>query len=343
MSHIPALRNLPDYEIVGLANRSEKSSREAGAALGLNAYSSVSSMVGDPQVDLIAVTVKVAHHRAIVDAALDAGKMVYCEWPLGNGLADAIAMANMARERGLRTVVGMQARCSPVIRYVRDLVRHGYVGKVLSTTLIGSGISWGEQISAPHEYTHDRSNGATLLTIPMGHTLDAVCFCLGEFTEVRASMATRRATYRVVETSVEGPMLAPDQVAFTGRLGDGIFAAVHYRGGVSRGTNLLWEINGTDGDLQITSMAGHAQMFDLTVKGGQKEETSLKTLQPPGSYRTVPSTIEGFAVNVAEVYARFAKGDRGPDPAPSFDLAVKRHSLLDAIEHSAESGQRINI
>ena len=343
LSHVPALQNLRGFEIAGVANRSERSSREAGAALGLHAYSSVYAMISDPQVDLITVTVKVPHHREIVDAALDAGKMVYCEWPLGNGLGDAMAMASKARARGIRTVVGMQARVSPVIRYVRDLVREGYVGQVLSTTLIGSGISWGPQISAVHEYLHDCSNGATLLSIPLGHTLDALCFCLGEFTEVLASMTIRRENYTIIETGEQRPMRGPDQVVFSGRLGDGVVAAVHYRGGTSRGTNLLWEVNGTEGDLRITSVAGHAQMFDLFLEGGRKEETSLQKLQPPESYRSVPSAIKGFAVNVGELYARFAMGAQHPDPAPDFDAAVQRHRLLGAIEQSAQSGGRCRV
>ncbi|NWK98332.1 oxidoreductase [Sphingobium lactosutens] len=343
ISHIPALQGLPGYDIAGLANSSEASSRAAGEACGLKAYPDVQALLQDEAVDLVAVTVKVPNHRALVDAALDAGKMVYCEWPLGNGLADAEAMAAHAAERDLRTVIGLQARFSPVIRYVRDLVRDGYVGEVLSTTLVGSGMSWGAQVNAPHAYTHDRKNGATLLTIPLGHTIDAVCFCLGEFREVSATMATRRESYEIVETGATEPMLAEDQVAFNGLLENGAVASVHYRGGVSRGTNLLWEINGTKGDLQITSYAGHAQMFELTLRGGQGDSATLEEMVVPESYRTIPPGIEGFAVNVGELYARFEKGDDGADPAPDFAAAVKRHGLLDAIERSAQNGQRISL
>ena len=46
-----------------------------------------------PEVDLVVVTVKVPHHRELVPSALEAGKHVYCEWPLGNGLAEARKLA----------------------------------------------------------------------------------------------------------------------------------------------------------------------------------------------------------------------------------------------------------
>src|SRR5205814_195603 len=79
----------------------------------------------------------VPHHRELVSAALAAGKAVYCEWPLGRDLDDARAMAALAAEQGVRTVVGLQARQAPAIELVRQLLGDGYVGEVLSTTMVG--------------------------------------------------------------------------------------------------------------------------------------------------------------------------------------------------------------
>jgi len=114
LAHIPALRLLPGYEVVAVANGSMASSQAAATALDLpRAFPDAAALARDPAVDLVAVTVKVPHHKALVDAALDAGKMIYCEWPLGNGLAEAEAMASRARSIGVRTAVGLQARSSP--------------------------------------------------------------------------------------------------------------------------------------------------------------------------------------------------------------------------------------
>ena len=48
------------------------------------------------EVDLVVVTVKVPHHRELVTTALQAGRMVLCEWPLGNELAEAEELAALA-------------------------------------------------------------------------------------------------------------------------------------------------------------------------------------------------------------------------------------------------------
>ena len=64
-------------------------------------------------------------------------------------------------------------------------------------------------------------------------------------------------------------MTTDDQVGVTGLLEGGAALSIHYRGGRSRGTNLLWEINGDEGDLQLTAVGGQAQIFEMTVRGGK--------------------------------------------------------------------------
>ena len=55
---------------------------------------------------------KVPEHRAIVLAALAAGKHVYCEWPLGRDVAEAQEMADAARKAGIHVVIGLQGENS---------------------------------------------------------------------------------------------------------------------------------------------------------------------------------------------------------------------------------------
>src|SRR6266566_5225868 len=122
-AHIPALRALPTYEIAALSAHSAESARAAGQMFGVSAvFSDHEQLVTQPEVDVVAVTVKVPHHRELVSAALAAGKAVYCEWPLGRDLDDARAMAARAAERVLRTVVGLQARQAPAIEFVQELL-----------------------------------------------------------------------------------------------------------------------------------------------------------------------------------------------------------------------------
>src|SRR5258708_16576223 len=116
------------------------------------------------------------------------------------------------------------------------------------------------------------------------------------------------------------PRAAEDQVCVTGLLEGGAPFSIHYRGGHSRGTNLLWEINGTEGDLQLTAAGGHAQIFEMSVRGGKGAESSLNLLPVPDQYRWAPPQGPGPSTNVAQAYAHFARDYRqGPHLCPTFD------------------------
>src|SRR2546422_10075318 len=77
------------------------------------------------------------------------------------------------------------------------------------------------------------------------------------------------------------PMNADDQVCVAGLLEGGAALSIHYRGGHSRGTNLLWEINGTEGDLQVTADGGQAQIFEMTVRGRNGAQSAPDVLPVP--------------------------------------------------------------
>ena len=340
-AHIPALQSLPDdFEITALSTSRRESAAAASERFGVPlAFDNHEDLVNRADVDVVAITVKVPYHFELATAALTAGKAVYCEWPLGNGLREAEKLAALAKKKGVLAVAGLQARSAPPVLYVRDLIRQGYVGEVLSTTLIGSGMGWGPTIEPYNVYMSDRKNGATLLAIALGHAADALCYCLGEVRELSATMTMRRKSFTIAGTEESRPMKADDQVSVTGLLEGGAALSIHYRGGRSRGTNLLWEINGTEGDLQVTADGGQAQIFDLTVRGGNGVQSSLEGLLVPPQYRFSP--LQGPGSNVAQAYAHFARDHReGTHLSATFDDAVTRHRMLDAIEKAAATGQR---
>ena len=340
-AHIPALKSLPnDFEITALSTSRRESADAASKRFGVPlAFDNHQDLVDSAEVDVVAITVKVPHHFELASAALDAGKAVYCEWPLGNGLKEAEILAALAKKKRVLAVAGLQARSAPPVAYVHDLIRQGYVGEVLSTTLIGSGMGWGPTVEPYNVYMNDRKYGATMLAIAVGHAADALCYCLGEVRELSATMAVRRKSFTIAKTSESKPMTAEDQVAVTGLLEGGAAFSIHYRGGHSRGTNLLWEINGTEGDLQLTAAGGQAQIFEMTVRGGKGAQTSIEVLPVPEQYRWSPP--QGPGTNVAQAYARFARDYReGTHLCPTFDDAVTRHRMLDAIETAAATGQR---
>src|SRR5256714_1150535 len=310
-AHIPALRALPNYEIRALSARNAESARAAGEVFGVSAvFSDHEQMASQPDIDLVAVTVKVPHHRELVSAALAAGKAVYCEWPLGRDLDDARAMAALAAEQGVRTVVGLQGRQAPAIEFVQELLSDGYVGEVLSTTMVGLSVPGGGVVQH-NAYMLDETNGANALTVAVGHSLDTLTYLLGEFADLSAVSALRRPLITIEETGEQIVKTAADQIAVIGTLTSGVTASIHVREAVAGGTGFLWEINGADGTLRITAGAPYPGIFPLTLAGAQGSDEPAELAVPAALTQKWPQLTRLHGTppyNGGSVYAAFAGG-----------------------------------
>ena len=111
-----------------------------------------------------------------------------------------------------------------------------------------------------------------------------------------------------------------------------------------------WASNWTGGDEEEAARApedgGSSRIrvapLELTVSGARGKGTPLAEMPIPASYRWVPAGVpKGSPYNVAQLYARFAESIRSGAPMhPSFDDAVTRHRMLDAIVAASTTGQK---
>lgn len=348
MAHIPALRTLSSViELAGVANTSLASAQAAATAFGIpQAFESAAAMAASPDIDIVVVTVKVQHHKEVLTTALRAGKSVYSEWPLGNGLEETIALAELARENKALAVVGVQALASPEVQFIRQLVADGKIGNVLSSTYVGSGVSWGDEVLQGDVYAMDNRNGATLLSVIGGHAIAAIDAVLGPIDQIDAVLSQRRPTVRVIETGEAAEMKTPDHLMANAILCSGAPLSLQLRGGVPRGLKLLWEINGSEGDLRITARNEYVPAINISplrVEFGRKGQDGWEELDIPDPFAN--DTGDAVAArNVAGVYRLLADDLRhGTRTAPSFDHARALHEVLHAIEQSSETGRRIKV
>lgn len=341
-AHVPALRALPAYELKAVCTAHEATARASAEKYGAElAFHSMDDMVARPDIDLVIVCVRVPGHYDLVMKSLRAGKPTFCEWPLGANLKQAEEMAGLAREKSLRTIVGLQARSDPAVMYAHELIKEGYIGEVLAVHLSvlaaaqlerGTGRVWQGQ----------RKAGANTLTIAGGHGLEALCTVLGEFAEVSARVATRIKAWRNTDTGENVPVDSPDVINAAGRLQAGAevsvqIASVPFGGGSSR-----LDIYGREG--AMTLAAGGALSVGPNRLLATRGREAAKELEVPDRFKLVPaSTPAGSPRNVAQAFSRFvdtkAQGRFGPD----FDLAVTRHRLIDAIERSAAEARAVRL
>jgi predicted dehydrogenase len=341
-AHVPALKALSSYELKAVCTSHEDTAKASAAAFGAErAFHRFSDMAAAPDVDLIVVCVRVPGHRELVMAGLQAGKSVCCEWPLGKDLAEAEEMAGLARQRSLKTIVGLQGRSDPTILYARDLIQQGYIGEVLTASL--NTVAQAQLQRGPGRIWQGvRANGANVLTITGGHAIDALCAVLGEFAELSARVSTQIPEWRTPEGKPV-PVDSPDSINVAGRMVSGAEVSVNVATAPSNPSGNRLEIYGREGALVIRAN-GALSLGPNQMHGGKGKEPMV-AMPVPTKYKFAPEgTPAGQPYNVAQAYARAADALRGGGSFDvDFNLAVQRHKLIDAIERSSATGRSVKL
>jgi predicted dehydrogenase len=339
-SHIPAVAAVDGLTLTSIATSRRETAQASAEQFGVrNAFVGTQAMAESDEVDLVIIAVKVPHHRDLVRTVLEAGKHVYCEWPLGVDLAEAERMAKDAETKPGRNAIGLQARSSPTLRYLRDIILDGYVGTVESCSITAYSQRGADPVQPTKRYLFDQKAGANLLTIETGHLLDTVSFILGEPQAIQSHVALRRP----VLVDSDGRPFRPDTADTINAVlmsGSGAPVSMH----VAQGTHGLFKteisIIGSSGALHLsTTTPGGIQMAPLELWGARSTTAPLELLEIPGSYSTTSRTSFASAVNVAEALNAFVRDIReGTQVVPDFAHAVDRHRALTHLSASQMFG-----
>ncbi|WP_089938621.1 Gfo/Idh/MocA family protein [Candidatus Entotheonella palauensis] len=338
-AHIPALLALPEYELTAVCTAHKETAEEAANAFGARlAFSDHEELVQHPDIDLVTVSVRVPFHHELTTSALQAGKHVYTEWPLGVTLQETQDMAALARTQGVRTLIGLQGRGSPALIRLKELVAEGYVGEVLACHLSAFG-AVGLDRTSDRIWAKDRSSGVGALQIQFGHYMDALCFCVGDITEVSAVVSTQVSQWTFTDVGTTMDVTTPDNVLMSGKLAGGAVVSAHVASIPWHGRGPKIEIYGREGTLVY-----HGSHISHTkLEGARSTEADMQELPIPERLMWVPSDVpQGPPFNVAQMYRRFAEAiQSGERMEPDFDTAVRRHQLLEAVQTASDQGGRV--
>jgi predicted dehydrogenase len=343
-SHLPAVRSSADVELTAVCTTKADTAEAARKAYGARlAFDDYRKMIASPEIDAVAVVVRVPSHYAPAKAALEAGKHVYCEWPLGRTTAEAIELAALAEAKGLVTAIGLQARVNPAIMHMKALVASGYVGEVMAVhvALMREGV-----LTRPSNRTwqRDAELGANTLTIANGHTIDAMRFVTGDFAQLSAVVATQAKQWLDTGNNTWLDVTAPDNILISGRLANGAVVSSHVGAVPFAGSGYRMEIYGRDGTL-VASGEDSPQLSEVMLHGAKGTDTLSPMPVPERFTLTAPGTPSGEASNVGQMYTLFAKSIRdgairgGEARLPDFATAVELHRLVDAIKQASDDGR----
>jgi predicted dehydrogenase len=300
-------------------------------------------MVASPAIDAVAVVVRVPLHYEPTKAAIEAGKHVYTEWPLGRTTAEAEELAALARSKGVQTTVGLQARVSPTLLYMKEQIEAGYVGEVLSCHVTSMRDGPLERPSS-RTWQRDASLGANTLTIANGHVIDALRFVAGNFARVACMVTTQARQWYETDTQQLVEVTSPDNVLVSGQLVSGAAASVHAAAVPWAGSGFRMEIYGREGTLVTTGNVSSQRGETLRLQGAQGSH-ELRDLEVPERFVYVPADFpRGDPFNVGQMYALFAEAIRtGQNRLPTFDTAVDLHRFIDTIKQASDAGQELPV
>ncbi|KAJ2913646.1 hypothetical protein MD484_g6747, partial [Candolleomyces efflorescens] len=297
------------------------------------------SIAEDTNLDMVVVSVNTMRQRSALLPVIEAGKDFFVEWPAGRGLSETLEIADAAKKRGVRTMVGLQGRQSFVIRKVKNLIKEDAIGKV--ATFPSEAGFWAPETNQDRKYVMDKENDLNLLTVPMAHQLETLTHILGPFTSVSATGVTNYPTSTIVSAPgvpVPGeaprPSIFPDHISVTGTLASGVLANMVWRSGmktVPGRRTLLWEIDGVDGSIRMESfktMGAFMATFDdpdLYLNG---EKVDVEGEQ-------------GVAGRLGDAWVEYAKGPEGNHA--TIDDAIELKILLEAIGKALETGERVPV
>ena len=241
-------------------------------------------------------------------------------------------------------MVGLQSRYAPSFQHLRQLVDRGYLGRMLSAnmTMFLPGIL--RPRPERSIWSAAKVAGAHTLNIATGHALDVFLWCLGELADVAAVVTTQVPELAIADTDRTVEVTSPDNVLLVGHMVNGAVVSVHVASVPWHGTAFRLEAYGTEGTLIATSNQ-MVEMVDPVLRGAKDSDEALQLLSPPDSLRWVPPEVpEGVAVNMAQMFRRFATTIReGGEAHPDFREAARRHHTLDALERAAETGQWVKV
>ncbi len=247
-----------------------ESAEEAREAFGAKlAFHDFRAMVASPEIDAVAVVVRVPAHYEPTKAAIEAGKHVYTEWPLGRTTAEAEELAALARAKGVQTAVGLQSRVSPTLHVHEgaDRGRAMWARCCPVTPPRCVTARWSAPPAAPGSAMP--ASARNTLTIANGHVIDALRFVAGNFARVACLVTTQARQWYETDTKQMVEVTSPDNVLVSGQLASGAVASVHVAAVPWAGSGFRMEIYGREGTLVATGNVSSQRGETLRLQGAQ--------------------------------------------------------------------------
>ena len=322
-------------ELAAICTAHDETARLAAARHGVPKwFGDVAGLLGDPTIDLVTIAVRPRFHLELAAAALKAGKMVYCEWPLARTLTEAQEMASIAAATGVPNAVGLQGTFAPALRLVAELVKQGRIGRPL--TFEASLLQARFAVDSDRSWLSDQEEASGALFVASAHVIDAVQYVLGGISSLVAVERISAPNGIFEDTGEPFQWRASDTIMLLAELSGGTSGTLSVSNVTYPPQGFSFRVTGEEG--QVLARAPRYFQFSpitvwLGVPPGELEEVTV-----PGGLVAASLSEDHPGKNVARSLDAFARSiSGGAQFRPNFQDGLALHRVLDAMARSSRS------
>lgn len=331
-----------------ICGRDEAGVKEVADRFGWEEYTtSWEQVVGRPDIDIIDICTPGDTHMPIAVAAAQAKKVIFCEKPLANTLAEAERMLEAARANSCLHMLCHNYRRVPAVSLAKHLIEEGHIGDIhhYRGTYLQD---WLVDPQVPRVWRLEKARaGSGALGDIYSHSADLARFLVGEITEVSGMLKT----FTPERPSPDGPGMAPVEVDDAAlsmvRFENGAIGSIEAsRFATGRRNYNRFEINGSRGSIAFNL----ERMNELEVYLEEGPQSGFKTILvtdtkhpfmtgwwPPGHIIGYEHTFTHTVLDLLKAVAEEKL------PTPNFEDGVQMQKILDAVEQSSLARQWVKV
>jgi predicted dehydrogenase len=340
-AYLPALRTIPDVELVALSSARIENARSVAGEFNIpNAYADWREMLDKHAVDLVGIATPTVYHAPMALAALEAGAHVICEKPMAMNSDESRQMLEKAGSLGRVHMIGHELRFNPNRRKIQRLIADGAIGSIQHVNIVNISNTWGDPASRPEgDWWSLAEMGGGRLGANGSHQLDLLRFWLGDLGAISGQIATRVPDRRDKNTGAAWTATADDQLSFTAEMQSGALASV-FLSGVARHTigNHV-QIFGSEGTIKLSD--GEEKLWLARVgEDFQDVSESDPNAALPGIGKGIWNV--SFVALIQEATAAIRES-RQPKQGATFADGLKCQIAMDALRQSSAERRWITV
>lgn len=335
-AYLENLTAFPDIRVVALGDLDTSRARSAAEQWNVPVAGTPETVLTHPDVEIVVNLTIPAAHAAVATSALDAGKHVWSEKPIGISRDEATALLAHARKTGLRVGVAPDTILGPGIQTALRAIRSGAIGEPLTAKTVLQYV--GPDIMHPSPEFLFAPGAGPLFDMGPYYFTTLVC-AFGPFSRVGAVGSTGRATRKIrvgERAGTEFPVDVPTSVGVLAQFETGAFAQSTLSFETPLTRNGVVEITGTEGTIVIpdpNKFTGEIKIFRAPTAFPWPTPQPFESIEPVGP-------VTGRGLGVLDM-ARSIRADR-PHVATG-ELGAHVLDALVAVDESIRSGEFVTV